>query len=116
MQAFEDKEFSENFINGKSILPITIDFETGEPVKISFKCWVESELKEGFDWKILKIKLALKGGSLVTITLNHPTSPAGISTIENMIKNAVNYISEYIPKIIIKNESIIRKAKADGLI
>ena len=48
MQAFEKKEFAENFINGKTELPIVIDFEKDTATKIPFKCWVESEFDFNF--------------------------------------------------------------------
>lgn len=111
MQAFEKKEFAENFINGKTELPIVIDFEKYTATKIPFKCWVESEFDFNleFNWKKLHIKLDIENGSHVSITLNHPTAAAGKSTMSNMTKNAIDFISEYIPKIMIKDKKLLKE-------
>jgi hypothetical protein len=111
MQAFENKEFAENFINGKTELPIVIDFEKDTTIKIPFKCWVESEFDFGleFNWKKLHIKLDIENGSHVSISLNHPTAVAGKSTMSNMTKNTIAFISKYIPEIIIKDEKLLKE-------
>jgi hypothetical protein len=45
---------------------------------------------------------------MVSITLNHPTHPSGVTTTENMRQNASNFISQYIPKIMEKDCDIIK--------
>lgn len=111
MQAFENKEFAENFINGKTDLTLLVDFEKDTTIKIPFKCWVESEYCTGleFNWKNLHIKLDIENGSHISISLNHPTAVAGKTTMSNMTKNTIAFISKYISEIMIKDEKLLKE-------
>ena len=109
MNAFQNQnnEFVRDFIYNGKILEISAKFEMEEK-SIPFKCWVEKKTKdEDFVWFYLMIKLNIEDGSLVSITLNHPTHPSGVTTTENMSQNASNIISQYIPIIMKKDCDII---------
>tara|TARA_B100001059_G_scaffold86546_1_gene84721 strand:- start:5867 stop:6217 length:351 start_codon:yes stop_codon:yes gene_type:complete len=110
MFAFQNKssDFVKNFIYSGQKLDLSINF--GEENKgIPFQCWVEKKTKgEDFEYFYLIIKLDIEGGSEVSITLNHPSYPCGVTTLENMSKNASNFISKYIPKIMEKDCDIIK--------
>lgn len=110
MNALKNKsnEFVKDFIYRGKKLELSINFD-GEDNKIPFKCWVEKKIKgEDFEWFYLMIKLDIEDGSMVSITLNHPTHPSGVTTTENMSQNASNFISQYIPKIMEKDCDIIK--------
>lgn len=110
MNALQNKnnEFVKEFIYSGQNLELSINFD-GEDREIPFKCWVEKKTKgEDFEWFYLMIKLDIENGSLVSITLNHPTHPSGVTTTENMSQNASNFISQYIPKIMEKDCDIIK--------
>ena len=110
MFAFQNKsnDFVKNFIYSGQKLELAINFD-GENREIPFQCWVEKKTKgEDFEWFYLMIKLDIEDGSLVSITLNHPTYPCGVTTLENMSQNASNFISKYIPKIMKKDHNIIK--------
>lgn len=110
MNAFQNKsnEFVKDFIYSGQNIELSINFD-GEDRGIPFKCWVEKKTKgEDFEWFYLMIKLDIEDGSQVSITLNHPTHPSGVTTTENMSQNASNYISQYIPKIMENDCEIIK--------
>tara|TARA_B100000161_G_C33287399_1_gene297000 strand:- start:167 stop:517 length:351 start_codon:yes stop_codon:yes gene_type:complete len=110
MNAFQNQsnEFVRDFIYYGKILEISAKFEMEEK-GIPFHCWVEKKTKgEDFVWFYLMIKLNIEDGSLVSITLNHPTHPSGVTTTENMSQNASNIISQYIPIIMKKDCDIIK--------
>ena len=103
----QSNEFVKQFIYQGQKLELDINFD-GEDKKIPFVCWVEEKIKGDFMWFYLMIKLNIEDGSLVSITLNHPTYPSGVTTTENMSQNASNLISQYIPIIMEKDCDIIK--------
>ena len=110
MNALKNKsdEFVKDFIYSGKKLDMVFNFD-GEKKGIPFVCWVEKKTKgEEFEWFYLMIKLDIEDGSLVSITLNHPTNPRGVTTLENMSQNASDFISHYIPKIMKKDAVIIK--------
>jgi hypothetical protein len=75
MNAFQNKsaEFVKEFIYSGKKLDMVFNFDE-EKKGIPFVCWVEKKTKgEDFEWFYLMIKLNIEDGSLVSITLNHPT-------------------------------------------
>ena len=60
-------------------------------------------------WYILNIKLDLPKSEYATVTLNHPTSPMGITTLDNMKFVAITVLENMIPALIKKNYSIIKE-------
>jgi len=110
MNALKNKsdEFVKDFIYSGKKLDMVFNFDE-EKKGIPFICWVEKKTKgEDFEWFYLMIKLDIEDGSLVSITLNHPTNPRGVTTTENMSQNASDFISQYIPKIMKKDAVIIK--------
>ena len=110
MNPFQNKsnEFVKDFIYRGKKLELDINFDE-EKKGIPFLCWVEKKTKgQDFEWFYLMIKLNIQDGSMVNITLNHPTHQSGVTTTENMSQNASNFISQYIPKIMEKDCDIIK--------
>ena len=112
MNALKNKsdEFVKDFIYSGKKLDMVFNFDE-EKKGIPFVCWVEEKIKGDFMWFYLMIKLDIEDGSLVSITLNHPTNPRGVTTTENMSQNASKFISQYIPKIMEKDCDIIKRIK-----
>ncbi len=102
----KDKVFTRNFLYNGIRTNIEIKFNNDKRA-IPFQCWVTRELHDYFEWFYLNIKLNFEGGSGVKISLNHPTRRNGLK--KNMAENAKKYISQFIPKLMVRDEDNIRQ-------
>ena len=98
-----------NFIYDNKTIDIEINFENSDE-KIPIKTFVTKNTdKNNFTWYILNIKVDLPKSERATVTLNHPTSPQGITTFDNMKVVAVTVLENIIPALIKKNYNIIKE-------
>ena len=98
-----------NFIYDNKTIDIEINFENSDE-KIPIKTFVTKNTdKNNFTWYILNIKVDLPKSEHATVTLNHPTSPLGITTFDNMKVVAGTVLENIIPTLIKKNYNIIKE-------
>ena len=103
----KDTDFLKEFIYNGHVLDIQIDFEEDDTV-IPIKTYVEKIIANDFTHFYLIILIDIPGTEPVTVSLNHPTNPKGISTLHNMSSIAHTYLPKLIPQLIHKNINIIR--------
>ena len=102
-------ETIKKFIYDNKIIDIEVNFEDSDE-KIPIKIFVTKNTDESnFTWYILNIKLDLPKSEYAKVTLNHPTSPMGITTLDNMKFVAITVLENMIPALIKKNYSIIKE-------